>query len=39
LELAHKRQLQDFEMATELISDFAEDVADNLTVLAVKRAF
>ena len=39
MELAHKRQLQDFEMATELISDFAEDVADNLTVLAVKRAF
>ena len=39
LELAHKRQLQDFEMASELISDFAEDVADNLTVLAVKRSF
>ena len=39
LELAHKRQLQDFEMASELISDLAEDVADNLTILAVKRAF
>ena len=39
LELAHKRQLQDFEMATEQISDFAEDVADGLTVLSVKRSF
>ena len=39
LELAHKRQLQDFEMASEQISDFAEDVADNLTILAVKRSF
>ena len=39
LELAHKRQLQDFEMATEQISDFAEDVADSLTILAVKRSF
>ncbi len=39
LELAHKRQLQDFEMATENISDLSEDVADTLTVLAVKRSF
>ncbi|MBO5997608.1 MAG: DUF47 family protein [Alphaproteobacteria bacterium] len=39
LELAHKRQLQDFEMATEQISDFAEDVADSLTILSVKRSF
>lgn len=39
LDLAHQRQLQDFEMATEMISDLAEDVADNLTVLAVKRSF
>lgn len=39
LDLAHQRQLQDFEMATEVISDLAEDVADNLTVLAVKRSF
>ena len=39
LELAHKRQLQDFEMATEQISDFAEDVADSLTIVSVKRSF
>ena len=39
LELAHQRQLQDFEMATEGISDLSEDVADTLTVLAVKRSF
>jgi len=39
LQLAHQRQLQDFEMATEVISDLSEDVADVLTVLAVKRSF
>ena len=39
LELAHQRQLSDFEMATEEISDLSEDVADILTILAVKRSF
>ena len=39
LQLAHQRQLQDFEMATENVSDLSEDVADTLTVLAVKRSF
>ena len=39
LSLAHQRQLQDFEMATENISDLSEDVADTLTVLTVKRSF
>lgn len=38
LELAHKMQLESFERAIEEISDIAEDVADMLTVLSVKRA-
>lgn len=39
MELAHKLQLNGFESAIEKISDVAEDVADILTVLAVKRSF
>ena len=39
LELAHKLQLKSFETAIEVISDIAEDVADTLTVLSVKRSF
>ncbi len=39
LELAHKLQLKSFEAAIEDISDLAEDVADNLTVISVKRSF
>ena len=39
LELAHKLQLKFFEQAIEEISDIAEDVADSLTVMAVKRSF
>lgn len=39
LELAHKLQLKAFEHAVEEISDIAEDVADSLTVMAVKRSF
>lgn len=39
LELAHKLQLKSFEAAIEDISDIAEDVADTLTVISVKRSF
>ncbi len=39
LELAHKLQLKSFEAAIEDISDIAEDIADHLTVISVKRSF
>lgn len=39
LELANKLQLNEFETAVENISDIAEDVADILTILSVKRSF
>ena len=39
LTLAHKLQIKSFEQAAEEISDIAEDVADSLTVVSVKRAF
>ena len=39
LTLAHQRQLKDFEQMIERLSDIAEDVADKLTILSVKRAF
>ena len=37
--LAHQRQLKDFEQMIERLSDIAEDMADKLTILSVKRAF
>lgn len=37
--LAHRRQLKDFEQMVERLSDMAEDMADKLTILSVKRAF
>ena len=37
--LAHQRQLKDFEQMIERLSDMAEDMADKLTILSVKRAF
>ena len=39
LTLAHQRQLKDFEQMVERLSDMAEDMADKLTILSVKRAF